>query len=215
MSNQSEADDIFDAIGDPMRRRVLGGASGREPPGRGARRAPAHRRPAVRALLGHPASRPRPAPQRGHPQLSAVAPDGLAEAQRWLVGLWDDGARRVRRPCGGAGERTGDSRPEHRGEPGDEHDGTDPAGGRRRGAPARVRPLHRVRRPVVAHGDPQRVRRWATVAFENGRLVERRGEEESEGGPSSPGSRRICRGMTWHRQPGRRGHRPDGPVRAA
>jgi len=91
MSNQSDADDIFDAIGDPMRRRVLEVLRGGElPVGELAGRLPIGR-PAVskhlKVLQGAGLVRHR---SEGTRNLYAVAPDGLAEAQGWLVGLWDD-----------------------------------------------------------------------------------------------------------------------------
>ena len=93
-----------------------------------------------------------------------------------------------------------------------------------------------IRREVVVAAPPQRafdlftasVGQWwpmathsvfgagATVAFENGRLVERRGEEEAEWGTVLAWEPPHLLRMTWHpRQPGRGGHRPDGPLRAS
>ncbi|HEY7717750.1 MAG TPA: metalloregulator ArsR/SmtB family transcription factor [Pedococcus sp.] len=95
MSNQSASapgsDVVFDAMGDPMRRRVLEVLrAGELPVGELAQRLPIGR-PAVskhlRVLQDAGLVRHR---SEGTRNLYAVAPDGLAEAQRWLVTLWDD-----------------------------------------------------------------------------------------------------------------------------
>jgi DNA-binding transcriptional ArsR family regulator len=91
MSNQRDPDAVFDAIGDPMRRRVLEVLrAGELPVGDLAARLPIGR-PAVskhlRVLQGAGLVRHR---SEGTRNLYAVAPEGIAEAQRWLVGLWDE-----------------------------------------------------------------------------------------------------------------------------
>ena len=91
MSNQPASDALFDAMGDPMRRRVLEVLrEGELPVGELADRLPIGR-PAVskhlRVLEGAGLVRHR---REGTRNRYAVAPEGLAEAQRWLVGLWDD-----------------------------------------------------------------------------------------------------------------------------
>ena len=95
MSNQSasagRSDVVFDAMGDPMRRRVLEVLrAGELPVGELAQQLPIGR-PAVskhlRVLQDAGLVRHR---SEGTRNLYAVAPDGLAEAQRWLVTLWDD-----------------------------------------------------------------------------------------------------------------------------
>ena len=87
MSNQSAA---LDAIGDPMRRRILERLSrGPVPVGELADELPIGR-PAVSkhlkvlasaGLVEHSA--------RGTRNLYALAPDGQREIQQWLVALWD------------------------------------------------------------------------------------------------------------------------------
>jgi DNA-binding transcriptional ArsR family regulator len=91
MSNQSASETVFDAIGDPMRRRMLEVLrAGELPVGELADRLPIGR-PAVskhlKVLEGAGLVQHR---SEGTRNLYAVAPEGLAEAQRWLVGLWDD-----------------------------------------------------------------------------------------------------------------------------
>jgi DNA-binding transcriptional ArsR family regulator len=90
MSNQSAADDAFDALGDPMRRRILECLrDGALPVGELAGRLPVGR-PAVskhlRVLEGAGLVEHRP---RGTRNLYALAPGGLADVQRWLTGVWD------------------------------------------------------------------------------------------------------------------------------
>jgi DNA-binding transcriptional ArsR family regulator len=93
MSNQSalSADVILDALGDPMRRRIVEALrAGPMPVGALAERLPVGR-PAVskhlRVLQGagivsHESV--------GTRNLYALAPDGLAPLQQWLVGMWDE-----------------------------------------------------------------------------------------------------------------------------
>jgi DNA-binding transcriptional ArsR family regulator len=91
MSNQSaQRDAAFDALGHPMRRRMLELLrDGPRPVGVLAGQLPIGR-PAVskhlRVLEGAGLVEHR---SRGTRNLYAVAPDGLAEAQRWLTDLWD------------------------------------------------------------------------------------------------------------------------------
>jgi DNA-binding transcriptional ArsR family regulator len=89
MSNQS-ADAVFDALGDPVRRRILellGSAPSSV--GRLADRLPVGR-PAVskhlKVLSGAGLVEHRSVGTRN---LYALAPAGLAEAQHWLVRTWD------------------------------------------------------------------------------------------------------------------------------
>src|ERR1700761_4290735 len=89
MSNQS-ADVVFDALGEPVRRRILELLSqGPTPVGRLADRLPVGR-PAVSkhlrelsnaGLIEHRSA--------GTRNLYALAPDGMATAQQWLVRTWD------------------------------------------------------------------------------------------------------------------------------
>src|SRR3954451_15520171 len=90
MSNQSAADDAFDALGDPMRRRILECLrDGALPVGELAGRLPI-KRPAVskhlRVLEGAGLVEHR---SRGTRNLYVVAPAGLQQAQRWLTEVWD------------------------------------------------------------------------------------------------------------------------------
>jgi DNA-binding transcriptional ArsR family regulator len=90
MSNQS-ADSIFDALGEPVRRRILELLNeGPTPVGLLADRLPIGR-PAVSkhlrvlsdaGLIEHSSV--------GTRNLYALAPEGLVVAQQWLVRTWDD-----------------------------------------------------------------------------------------------------------------------------
>ena len=89
MSNQS-ADAIFDALGEPVRRRILELLSeGPTPVGQLAERLPVGR-PAVskhlRVLSNAGLIEHRSAGTRN---LYVLAPDGMAAAQQWLVRTWD------------------------------------------------------------------------------------------------------------------------------
>ncbi|MDQ2810322.1 MAG: metalloregulator ArsR/SmtB family transcription factor [Actinomycetota bacterium] len=89
MSNQS-ADALFDALGEPVRRRILELLrDGPTPVGRLAERLPVGR-PAVSkhlrvlsdaGLIEHRSV--------GTRNLYLLAPDGMASAQQWLVRTWD------------------------------------------------------------------------------------------------------------------------------
>ncbi len=90
MSNQSAADSALDALGDPMRRRLLELLhSGPRPVGELAEQLPIGR-PAVskhlRVLEGAGLVRHR---SEGTRNLYALAPEGLTDVQQWLVGVWD------------------------------------------------------------------------------------------------------------------------------
>ena len=90
MSNQSTADEVFEALGEPVRRRILELLSeGPSPVGQLAARLPVGR-PAVskhlRVLAGAGLISRRSAGTRN---LYALAPGGLAPAQQWLTGTWD------------------------------------------------------------------------------------------------------------------------------
>ncbi len=89
MSNQS-VDAVFDALGEPVRRRILELLrDGPSPVGQLAERLPVGR-PAVSkhlrvlsdaGLIEHRSA--------GTRNLYALAPDGMAAAQQWLVRTWD------------------------------------------------------------------------------------------------------------------------------
>ena len=91
MSNQSAAEAAFDALGHPMRRRMLEVLrDGERPVGDLARALPIGR-PAVSkhlkvlegaGLVEHKSS--------GTRNLYAVAPAGLAPLQKWLTDTWDE-----------------------------------------------------------------------------------------------------------------------------
>jgi DNA-binding transcriptional ArsR family regulator len=90
MSNQSAADQVFEALGEPVRRRILELLSeGPSPVGELAARLPVGR-PAVskhlRVLAGAGLISRRSVGTRN---LYALAPGGLAPAQQWLAGTWD------------------------------------------------------------------------------------------------------------------------------
>ena len=90
MSNQTAPDAVFDAIGDPMRRRVLEVLrAGELPVGELAARLPIGR-PAVskhlKVLEGAGLVQHR---SHGTRNLYALAPEGLVDLQQWLVGTWD------------------------------------------------------------------------------------------------------------------------------
>jgi DNA-binding transcriptional ArsR family regulator len=90
MSNQSPAEAALDALGDPMRRRMLELLrSGPRPVGELAADLPIGR-PAVskhlRVLEGAGLVRHR---SEGTRNLYALAPEGLTGIQQWLVGVWD------------------------------------------------------------------------------------------------------------------------------
>ncbi len=93
MRNHSTAlaDAVFDALGDPMRRRIVETLrDGPLPVGTLAERLPVGR-PAVskhlRVLEGAGIVSHR---SHGTRNLYALAPDGLAPLQQWLVALWDE-----------------------------------------------------------------------------------------------------------------------------
>ena len=112
MSNQSAsactADSVFDALGEPVRRRILELLrEGPTPVGRLAERLPVGR-PAVSkhlrvlsnaGLVEHSSA--------GTRNLYVLAPGGMAAAQQWLTATWDDAlasyAAEVRRAAGGPG----------------------------------------------------------------------------------------------------------------
>jgi DNA-binding transcriptional ArsR family regulator len=90
MSNQNAADDVFEALGEPVRRRILELLSeGPSPVGLLASRLPVGR-PAVskhlRVLSGAGLISRRSVGTRN---LYALAPGGLAPAQQWLTATWD------------------------------------------------------------------------------------------------------------------------------
>jgi DNA-binding transcriptional ArsR family regulator len=91
MSDQSALGEaVFDALGHPMRRRMLELLrEGPRPVGELARELPI-KRPAVskhlRVLEGAGLVQHR---SRGTRNLYVVAPEGLQRAQRWLTDLWD------------------------------------------------------------------------------------------------------------------------------
>ena len=90
MSNQSTAEAALDALGDPMRRRLLELLhAGPRPVGELAEQLSIGR-PAVskhlRVLEGAGLVRHR---SEGTRNLYALAPEGLTGVQQWLVGVWD------------------------------------------------------------------------------------------------------------------------------
>jgi DNA-binding transcriptional ArsR family regulator len=90
MSNRSAAETALDALGDPMRRRLLELLhTGPHPVGELAAQLPIGR-PAVskhlRVLEGAGLVEHR---SKGTRNLYALAPDGLAGVQQWLVAVWD------------------------------------------------------------------------------------------------------------------------------
>jgi DNA-binding transcriptional ArsR family regulator len=90
MRNQSAADAAFDALGDPMRRRIVERLRrGPMPVGALAAELPVGR-PAVskhlRVLEGAGLVEHQSVGTRN---LYALAPDGLAELQQWVVAMWD------------------------------------------------------------------------------------------------------------------------------
>ena len=90
MSNQLAVEAAFDALGDPMRRRLLEALhAGPRPVGELASELPIGR-PAVskhlRVLEGAGLVEHR---SQGTRNLYALAPDGLAGVQQWLVSTWD------------------------------------------------------------------------------------------------------------------------------
>src|ERR1700691_4901802 len=107
MSNQS-AEAVFDALGEPVRRRILELLhDGPAAVGQLARRLPVGR-PAVSkhlrvlssaGLVEHSSA--------GTRNLYVLAPGGMAAAQQWLTATWDDAlasyAAEVRRAAGGPG----------------------------------------------------------------------------------------------------------------
>ena len=91
MRNQLAADTVFDALGDPMRRRIVECLrAGPMPVGALAEKLPVGR-PAVskhlRVLQGAGIVRHE---SIGTRNLYALAPDELAPLQQWLVGMWDE-----------------------------------------------------------------------------------------------------------------------------
>jgi DNA-binding transcriptional ArsR family regulator len=96
MSNHSAArratspDDVFDALGEPVRRQIIARlGSGPTPVGKLADQLTVGR-PAVskhlRVLEGAGLVRHE---SRGTRNLYALAPEGMVVAQQWLVGMWD------------------------------------------------------------------------------------------------------------------------------
>src|SRR6478609_11267956 len=90
MSNQASADVVFEALGEPVRRRILELLrEGPAPVGRLAERLPVGRTAVskhMRVLSNAGLIEHRSAGTRN---LYALAPDGMASAQQWLVGTWD------------------------------------------------------------------------------------------------------------------------------
>jgi DNA-binding transcriptional ArsR family regulator len=89
-SAAARADDVFDALGDPTRRQIIARLRpGPTPVGKLADQLTIGR-PAVskhlRVLEGAGLVRHE---SRGTRNLYALAPEGMAVAQQWLVGMWD------------------------------------------------------------------------------------------------------------------------------
>jgi DNA-binding transcriptional ArsR family regulator len=129
MSNQT-ADAVFDALGEPVRRRILELLhDGPTPVGRLAERLPVGR-PAVSkhlrvlsdaGLIEHRSV--------GTRNLYVLAPGGMAAAQQWLTRTWDDvlaayaaEVGRAGRPAASAGDAVRDAA----GEPPEHHRGSGP-----------------------------------------------------------------------------------------
>ena len=91
MSNQSAADAVFDALGEPVRRSILVLLrDGPQPVGRLADQLPV-RRPAVsKHLQVLSAAGLVRYDRRGTRNLYALAPAGMNAAQQWLVSVWDN-----------------------------------------------------------------------------------------------------------------------------
>jgi DNA-binding transcriptional ArsR family regulator len=105
MSNQS-ADTVFDALGEPVRRRILELLhEGPTPVGQLAEQLPVGR-PAVskhlRVLEGAGLIEHRGVGTRN---LYALAPGGMGVAQRWLAGTWDSVLAAYAAEVGRAGHR--------------------------------------------------------------------------------------------------------------
>jgi DNA-binding transcriptional ArsR family regulator len=131
MSDQSAAREaVFDALGHPMRRRMLELLrEGPRPVGELARELPI-KRPAVskhlRVLEGAGLVEHR---SRGTRNLYVVAPEGYQHAQRWLTDVWDAALSEFaayvegRVKPAGHSDRTGDAANEDQAEQGDDdHD---------------------------------------------------------------------------------------------
>jgi DNA-binding transcriptional ArsR family regulator len=129
MSNQS-ADTVFDALGEPVRRRILELLrEGPTPVGRLAERLPVGR-PAVskhlRVLSNAGLIERRSAGTRN---LYALAPDGMAAAQQWLVRTWDTALAAYAAEVGRRNQRESPAPPPGPAEPeGAQPKGTEPEG---------------------------------------------------------------------------------------
>jgi DNA-binding transcriptional ArsR family regulator len=119
MSNQASADAVFEALGEPVRRRILELLrEGPAPVGRLAERLPVGR-PAVskhlRVLSGVGLISHRSVGTRN---LYALVPGGLAPAQQWLTATWDSALAAFAGYVSQAGNsQAGNSDAEHGGEP--------------------------------------------------------------------------------------------------
>lgn len=110
MSNHS-VDRVFDALGEPVRRAIIGRLrAGPMPVGRLADQLTVGR-PAVskhlRVLEGAGLVRHE---SRGTRNLYALAPEGMVVAQQWLVGMWDTALVSFADAVQEAAERPGDDR---------------------------------------------------------------------------------------------------------
>src|SRR5450755_2016352 len=108
MSNQS-ADAVFDALGEPVRQRILELLhEGPTPVGRLAERLPVGRPAVSKHLRVLSNAGPIEHHSVGTRNLYVLAPDGMAAAQQWLVRTWDTvlaAYPQPRHPGRGAGQR--------------------------------------------------------------------------------------------------------------
>src|SRR3954454_14533724 len=92
MSDQSAREAVFDALGDPMRRRMLELLrAGPRPVGELARELPIKRPAVSKHLRVLESARLVEHRSRGTRNLYVVAPEGLQHVQRWLTDMWDTG----------------------------------------------------------------------------------------------------------------------------
>ena len=216
MSNHSAAEAAFDALGDPMRRRILECLNSASPAGRRTRRANCPiGRPAVSkhlrvlenaGLVEHSS--------RGTRNLYALAPDGLRDVQSWLIGLWDTSltsfAEFVASTDGAAPDDDANTNANTAPTPtptpnrgpnndGRAHPPRDP--GRRLGRPG-LRAVHRADRRLVAAGEIQRLRRRHGRVRGHQRLgrsiVERSGDRVSVWAEVTEWDPPGALGFTWH-----------------
>jgi hypothetical protein len=103
MSNQASADAVFEALGEPVRRRIL--ELLREGPAPVGRLAEQLRVLSGAGLISHRSV--------GTRNLYALVPGGLAPAQQWLTATWDSALAAF----AGYVSQAGNSHADNRGEP--------------------------------------------------------------------------------------------------